>query len=360
VKSMGFEQRIAALRKAMYERQLDAVLVTGRTNVFYLSGFTGTSGDLFITSDDCYILTDFRYMEQVGQQAPIYNAIDIKEGIGKILTDLIQQYGIKSVGFEDRQVTFAVFNGMKEKIGGAPLVPMGSMISDLREVKLPEEQEILRKAAEIADMAFAHVKTVIRAGVSEIEVAAELEYCMRKAGASAPSFDIIVASGQRGAMPHGTATPKLIQSGELVTMDFGCIYEGYCSDITRTIAVGEVSPRQREVYNLVHFTQLKALGAVKAGVEAKEVDAMSRRILGQFGLDGFFGHGLGHGVGIDVHEQPTISTKSTAILKKGMVVTVEPGVYIPGELGVRIEDTVVITEDGIEILTKSPKELIII
>ena len=208
--------------------------------------------------------------------------------------------------------------------------------------------------------AFSHVKKHIKAGMSEIEVAAELEYYMRKAGASSTSFDTIVTSGTRGAMPHGTATSKLIQSGELITLDFGCVYGGYCSDITRTIAVGDVSSKQREIYNIVHFTQLKALGAVKMGIATKEIDALSRRILAQFGLDSFFGHGLGHGVGIDVHEQPTLNSKSATILKSGMVVTIEPGVYIPNEFGVRIEDTVVITSESIEILTKSPKELLII
>lgn len=352
--------RLIATRVAMAAKGLDAIIITSRTNVFYLSGFTGTSGDLIITLQKAYLLTDFRYIEQAQMQAPDFETVDIKNGFYAQIQLIINEQDINYLGFEDREVTYAVYKGMSENIKAGGLVPLGGLVSEQRRIKYPEEIELLKQAAAITDNAFAHIKTVIRPNITEQDISAEIEFFMRKAGATGTSFDIIVASGERSAMPHGTAGERVIQNGDFIVLDFGCVYKGYCSDITRTVAVGSVSDKQRQVYNIVHYTQLKALNAVKPGAVARDVDDLARRTLKGFDYDRYFGHSLGHGVGVEIHEFPTLSSKNDMGLQEGMVLTIEPGVYIPGEFGVRIEDTVMVTEDGYQVLTHSPKALVIL
>ncbi len=352
--------RLSLIRRKMADSNIDGLLVTSRENVYYLSGFSGTSGDLLITNDTAYILCDFRYTVQAAQQAPMYIRKDVKGGIYKLVNELISLHRISRIGIEDRAVSYAAYAGMKNSLKNTLVCGVGDMVSSMRMVKDETELANMRMAAKIADTAFAETVKLMKCGMTEIEVAAELEYRMRKNGSSAVSFDTIVASGENAAKPHGTASDKALEAGDFVVMDFGCIYNGYCSDMTRTVAVGEVSEEQRMVYNSVLYTQLKILNNIRPQIKCRDMDILARKVLDDFGFAEYFGHSLGHGVGIEIHEQPTLSSKSEILLQPGMVVTVEPGVYFDGKFGVRIEDTVIITENSIENLTNSTKELLII
>jgi Xaa-Pro aminopeptidase len=233
-------------------------------------------------------------------------------------------------------------------------------IEELRRVKSEDEIALIAKAEAISDEAFSHVIKLIKPGMTELEIAMELEFQMRRAGASGVSFDTIVASGKRSSMPHGVATDKKVEIGDFITMDYGCIYQGYCSDITRTIALGQVDEKQETVYNLVRKAQEEALAAIKAGVTGKEVHMAAQNVFQDAGYGAFFGHGLGHSVGLEIHEEPRFSPKAEDVMQENMVITVEPGLYLPNWGGVRIEDLVVIKKDGYINLTHSPKELIIL
>ncbi len=353
-------ERLENIRRAMTEAGLDGLLVTSRENVFYLSGFSGTNGDLFITHDAAYIMTDFRYLIQAAEEAPLYTLKDTKAGIYGLVNELIFAHRVMRLGIEDRLLSYAAYKGMKGSLNNTVIIGVGDLISSTRTVKDPDEFSALRTAARIADDAFSATVKLMKCGMTELEVAAEIEYQMRKKCSKGTSFDTIVASGVNSAKPHGTATSKTLDTGDLVVMDFGCIYNGYCSDMTRTVAMGEISGEQKAVYNAVLYTQLKALNFVKPGVACSDADEYARKILDNFGYGEFFGHSLGHGVGIEIHEEPALSSKSKKTLSSGMVFTVEPGVYIDNKFGVRIEDTVIITENSMEILTNSTKELIII
>jgi Xaa-Pro aminopeptidase len=234
------------------------------------------------------------------------------------------------------------------------------VVEKLRLLKSVEEIEKIRRAAEISDAAFDFIQQVIRPGVTELEISNELEHFMKRKGASRGAFSFIVASGHRGALPHGVASEKIIEKGDMVTLDFGAVYEGYCSDITRTLAVGEVNPKLIEIYNIVRNALQLTLKHLKVGMTGKEVDAIARDYIAEKGYGDYFGHGLGHGIGLNIHEDPFFSKNSEELLQTGMVVTIEPGIYIPELGGIRIEDDVLMKEDGIEILTHSPKELIIL
>jgi len=345
------------LIKELERLELDAILVSCMNNVMYLSGFKGTAGQLFITKEKGYLITDFRYLIQAREQAKDFEIIDIAEGEEKILTELCSKHNVKTLGFEGKHTTYTRFTRLAEIFKGKKLVSTENLTETLRMIKSPEETEILKKSCEIADNAFESVFPRIKAGMSELEVAAMLEFEMKKAGATGPSFETIVASGKRSAMPHGTASEKIIEQGDFVVLDFGCLYKGYCSDITRTVAIGDISDKKRDIYNKVLTVQEECLKLIKPGVEAKEVDLSARKMFKVWGIDKFFGHSLGHGVGLDIHELPNLSTSSPYILESGMVVTDEPGIYIENEFGVRIEDTVLVTPDGYERLTKSSKEL---
>lgn len=352
--------RLLFVRNAMANLALDALLVTSRESVYYLSGFSGSSGDLLITHDAAYIFCDFRYTAQAAQQAPFYLRKDINGSIYKNLNEVLFIHHVSRLGVEDRELSHAAYKGMQHSFKDISVIGIGDMLSSLRTVKDYTELENMRTAARIADEAFAETVKLMKPGMTEIEVAAELEYHMRKRGSSGTSFETIVASGVNSAKPHGTASSKVLEHRDLVVMDFGCIYNGYCSDMTRTVAVGEASAEQRAVYNSVLFTQLKVLSAIGPGMLCADMDKLARNVLDTLGYAQYFGHSLGHGVGINVHEQPTLSPKSTGKLVSGTVVTVEPGIYLDGNFGVRIEDTVIITDNSIENLTNSTKELVII
>ncbi len=270
---------------------------------------------------------------------------------------MVEELKIMKLAFEKNDLTYSEFEKYESELS-CSFIPKEGYTEKIRLLKTAEEITILQEAATIADEAFSYILTKIRPGVREIEIANELEFFMRSKGADSSSFDIIVASGYRSALPHGVASEKEIQNGELVTLDFGALYKGYCSDITRTVAVGKINDELKEIYQTVLDAQLKGVTDIKAGITAKEADALTRDHIKSKGYGDYFGHSTGHGLGLEVHEMPGLSYRSETILEPGMVVTVEPGIYVPGVGGCRIEDDIVITENGCNILTKSSKELI--
>lgn len=351
--------KIEKLRAAMEVQDLEAMLITSTYNRRYMSNFTGTSGVVLITLKEAYFITDFRYVEQAAAQCTGYTIIQQQRSIPEETAKLVQEQGIKKLGFEPEHMTYAAYQEYCAAVG-AELVPVSGVIEKLRLIKNASEIKILKEAAEIADAAFTHILQFIQPGKTELEVANELEFFMRKAGATSSSFDIIVASGVRSALPHGVATDKLIETGDMVTLDFGALYQGYVSDITRTIAVGEPDEKLKEIYYIVLEAQLRGCAGFKAGISGKEADAITRDYITEKGFGGYYGHSAGHGIGLEVHEGPAVSFRSDTVLEPGMVVTCEPGIYIPGLGGVRIEDDLLITKDGNERLTHSAKELIIL
>ena len=349
---MEIERRVARLRALMAEKVLDGVLVTKEESVHYFSGFRGDSTALLITPERLLLMTDNRYTEQAQLQAPSYDIVEQHEGLSKKIAEAAQELEILALGFEGGELTCDRYEQLKPMLGEISFDTSLSLDA-LRMVKDADEIAAIRRACAIADAAFAHIITVIRPGMTECEVAAEMEYFMQR-----PAFTTIVASGVRGSLPHGVASTKEIARGELVTMDFGAVYEGYCSDITRTICVGRADAHQRERYDAVLAAQERALAALHPGVTGIEADRVARDALAEKNLAQYFGHGLGHSLGLEIHEEPRLSKSCPVALQENMLITDEPGIYIPGWGGIRIEDTVLITHDGAEPLTHAPKEFI--
>lgn len=353
----NFELRLKNLLEKISAEEVDAVLINKTANLFYFSGFRGDSAVLLIGKNFCKLITDARYTEQASQQTKNFEIVKHTEGLFKKVEEEIKNCGIKKLGFEGKVLTFAEYSHLKENL---PEVELKSVVIDeLRQIKDAAEIELIKTACEIGDKAFAEILNFIEVGRTELSVATELEYLMKKFGAEKISFDTIVASGVRGSLPHGVASDKKISAGEFVTMDFGAIYGGYCSDMTRTIFVGKASERQAKLYNAVLSAQTYGLEVIKVGKGGKEIDAAVRTKLEQAGLGNYFTHSLGHSLGIEVHEEPRLSKLSTCeSLKENMLVTDEPGIYIENVGGIRIEDTVLVTKNGAEPLTHSPKNLI--
>ncbi|MBP2031464.1 Xaa-Pro aminopeptidase/Xaa-Pro dipeptidase [Clostridium algifaecis] len=354
-----FKYRIEKLRKCMQEKNLDGVLLIGDANRNYLSGFTGNESYSLITKKDAFFITDSRFTEQAEQQVKDYEVLEYSK-VGSFvdfLSNLVNKNSIKILGFEEDIVTYNLYSLYKSKLN-CQLVPMNGMVESIRIVKDEEELKLIRNSAEIADKAFSHMLQYIKAGMSEREIGIELEFYMKKLGASGLSFPSIVASGVRSSLPHGEATDKIVNKGEFLTMDFGCIYKEYCSDMTRTIVIGKPSDKMIEIYNIVLKAQKTALKEYKTGKSAAEVDSIARDYITKNGYGKYFGHSLGHGVGRQIHESPVIGYRNTNELKKNMVVTDEPGIYLPDFGGVRIEDLLVVKDNGGEVLSHSPKELI--
>lgn len=346
------------MRQKMREEKIDAYVVTRPENGRYLSGFSGGEAILFITAERALLLTDFRYLEQATREAPEFEIIKT----GQDHFDRLAEFGrqARRIGFEGDFVTYESYVKLTKIFPQTEFLSIPHLASHLRSVKEPQEIEALRQAVKIADAAFAQIIETLVIGQTEEQIGLELEYLMRRAGASKGSFDFIVASGVRSALPHGTASAKKIRSGEFLTLDFGAVYQGYCSDITRTVFLGEPEAKHREVYEIVLAAQKAGIAAVEPGRAGKEVDAAARKIIADAGYGDYFGHGLGHSVGLAVHEGPNLNTSEGRLLEPGMTITVEPGVYIPNWGGVRIEDIVLVTEDGCEVLTQATKEFMMI
>lgn len=354
------KKRIDGLRELLVENELEAMIVNNAANRRYLSGFTGTAGGVLVTREEALLLTDFRYTEQAKEQAPDLEVREFDDKLINLLAELIEEFKIEKLGFEARELTYNQYLKYKENLD-VELKGARNLVQKLRLVKDKAEIEKIKKAVKLADKAFSRTDEWLKPGVKEQEISLELEFFMKKEGASDKAFDFIVASGVRSSLPHGVASKKELKNGEFVKMDFGCVYEGYHSDITRTVVLGEEpTKKQREVYDLVLKAQEEALDFIEAGKTGKEVDKVARDVIKDAGYGDYFGHGLGHGVGLEIHEGPKLSWQDDTTLESGMVVSVEPGVYLPDWGGVRIEDLVVVKEDGCEILTSAPKELKII
>lgn len=338
-------------------KNIEAALIMGNVNRNYLSGFTGDESYTIITNDKAYFITDFRYLEQAKKEVKEYEIIEYKSSVEFFLADLVNSLKIKNLGFEEDILSFNVYSKLKSKLQ-CNLVPLEGIVEDLRTIKDKYEIEKIQKAASIADDAFKHILGYIKTGITEREIALELEFYMKKCGASALSFTTIAASGIRSSLPHGVATDKKVKNGEFLTLDFGCIYNGYCSDMTRTVVIGNPDKKMVQIYDIVLHAQEMALKAIEPGVSGFDVDKIARDYIKSSGYGDYFGHGLGHGVGMEIHEKPRLSPKFNMKLMPGMVVTDEPGIYIPDFGGVRIEDLVLITEDGYKLLSNSPKDLI--
>ncbi len=355
----GTARRLALLRQRM-AAGVPALLVTDGVNRRYLSGFTGSSGWLLVTAGEAWLITDFRYEEQAQAEAAgwtvvVYRAPDRLE---TALARLLGERRVTALGFDPDALTVSAHRALAEALPGVELRPAPRLVTALRAVKDEAELALIRRAMAQAEEAFARLLPEVRPGRSERELALELEFLMRRLGADGAAFDFIVASGPRSSLPHGQPTDRRLQAGDLVTFDFGARFAGYHSDITRTVVVGRADERQREVYEVVRAAQAAALAAVREGAKAEDVDRAARDVIAAAGYGERFGHSTGHGVGLEVHEYPTLAPRRDDLLVAGMVVTVEPGVYIPGWGGVRIEDTVVVTPSGCEVLCRTPKELL--
>ncbi len=352
--------RLEKLRTELETRHIDGILITNEYNRKYMTGFTGSTGVAIITKSVAKFITDFRYIEQATTQCQDFEIVQIEKiTYPEIVQRECEKLGVQRLAFEQDNLTYAAFQKYQEKMT-CELVPVSGVVESIRTVKTPEEITQIQTAADIADATFKHILEFIRPGVSEIEVANEMEFFMRKAGASGSSFGMIVASGWRSALPHGIASEKVIEKGDMLTLDFGALYHHYISDMTRTIAVGDPGEKLKEIYAIVLEAQIYGNEHIRPGITGKEADEMVRNIIATKGYGEYFGHSLGHGIGLEVHEGPALSSANETKLMPGHIVTNEPGIYIPELGGVRIEDDLVITEDGNYSLTISPKDLIIL
>ena len=354
---MNVKGRIERLRALLTEKVVDAVLVTKEENVHYFSGFRGDSTALLVTHERLLLVTDSRYTEQASAEAALYEIVEQRDGLYRKVAELAVEAGVVALGYEGAALVCDQYEKLKEMLGEISF-DTSLALDALRQVKDADEIALIRRACAIADEGFAHIIRYIQPGMTELEVAAELEHYMRTLGSERPAFQTIIASGVRGSLPHGVASDKVIARGELVTMDFGAVCAGYHSDITRTICVGRADARQREIYDAVLSAQMRALAALRPGVTGIEVDRIARDSLAEKNFEQYFGHGLGHSLGLEIHEEPRLSKAGKHIMQPNMLITDEPGVYIPGWGGIRIEDTVLITADGSEPLTRAPKEFI--
>ncbi len=344
------------IRKKFEKHGLDGILISNIDNVRYLSGFTGSEGSLLITRNGNFFLTDSRYMTQASEQTRGF-VVKKYEKREEAISNLASDLKINTLGFEPQYVTFEVYSKLLKELEGTDLTPIDEGLDSLRERKADSEIELIKEAIRIASESYLKLMKKIEIGVEEREIALEMEYLMRRMGAEKVSFDTIVASGKRSALPHGIATHKKIENGDLILIDYGAGYQGYYSDETQTVVVGKPTAKQEKIYEVVREAQEKAFEKIRPGVAVREVDSAARDHIKKAGFGEYFGHGTGHGVGLAVHESPRISPLGKGVLEEGMVFTVEPGIYIPDWGGVRLEDMVRVTSGGYEKLTTLPKNL---
>jgi len=349
------ENRIEKVLSLLSAMKIDACLLKGMDNIFYLTGFRGSEGTLFVTHGDVFLLTDFRYITYAHEVTKDIKVVEIREK-RNILRELCSQYGITKIGFDSFHTTFFVFKKWSEDLKDVEFIPLESVIEEIRKNKEPEEIDRIVKAIDTATNAFTDVFNTIHPGQTEKEIANNLDYAMRRHGAEGPSFPTIVASGPRAALPHAEPTDRKICNGEMVIIDFGAQVDGYCSDETCTISIGEVNGTMQDIYAIVHRAKQLALNKIRAGIPLKEVDMIVRGYINETGYGDFFRHGTGHGVGIAVHEAPAINSTGDGLLEEGMVITIEPGIYIPNLGGVRLEDMVLITANDPQVLTRIRKD----
>lgn len=355
--------RIERLNQRLKEEKLDAIFLLNDSNIRYISGFTGSDSYVIVAEGLNAFITDSRYTEQAEEECKAFEVIRHRKpalSLEETIQNLCTKQGIKRMAFEREHMNYGMYVQLVKALPEVELVANTELVERLRSIKDEVEIDCIRKAAEIADQAFTEILEYIKPGVTEKDVERELQYLIKKLGADDIGFPIIVASGKRSSLPHAIPADKSIEKGDFVTLDFGAMYRGYRSDMTRTVVVGEADDKQKEIYAIVKAAQAAASDAIKAGMSCKAIDACARDYITKAGYGEHFGHGLGHGVGLDIHEEPYFSVNSESTLDAGNIMTVEPGIYLPNWGGVRIEDTVVVGENGIEVLTKSSKELIVI
>ncbi len=347
--------RLEGLRGSLADQYLDAILISQPENRRYLSGFTGSAGWLLITSDRQVLVTDFRYYEQAAVEAATFELAKITSRFPKVLPELMADFDINRLGFESQHVCVDDLHTWSEAVADVEWVPVKDVVERLRAVKDEGEIEALRRSAAVTDAAFCHLLDVIEPGMTERQAAWEIESHMRTHGATKVAFDLVVAAGPNGARPHARPRDHAIEPGEPIVIDIGCTLDGYCSDMTRTFCLGKPSPEYLSVWETVLEAQEAAETGIHAGMSAVEADALARAPISEAGHADHFGHGLGHGVGLAVHEAPWASRFSEDMLEAGMSLTIEPGIYLPGNFGVRIEDLVIVRQKNIEILSTAPK-----
>jgi Xaa-Pro aminopeptidase len=360
--------RLEKIRQVLADRKLDLLLVSQPENRRYLSGFTGSAGTLLITPRRAILATDFRYYEQVARQAPDWELARIKTTLDDLLPDLLDDLlpdrldsqAVQRLGFESQHVSVDQFRRWNRSRGGVEWVRLKDAVEQIRAVKEEAEIEALRRSVALTDAAFEHLLGVIEPGMTERQAAWQIESYMRTHGASKVAFEPIVAAGPNGALPHARPGDRAIGEGEPIVIDVGCVVDGYCSDMTRTICLGKPPDHYLEVWNIVLRAHNAAKEAIRACVAGDAVDAAARDVIEEAGYGEQFGHGLGHGVGLVVHEKPRAGRTSEDVLESNMILTVEPGIYLPGEFGVRLEDMVVVRDDGIEALTGTAKEPVVV
>jgi len=355
------QERLNVFRTDLAEANLDAMLIVNQANIRYLSNYTGDEAFLFISRGRSILITDFRYMEQAAQECPDYQIILHRHPappLTTIVNNLCVEQCVKRLAFERDHISYALYDELhNDVIDAVELEPFSGMTERQRYIKTPYEIEMLRHACAATDKTFAAVCEYIRPGVSEKDVARELIYAILNQGCDS-SFPVIVASGVNGSLPHAIPTDKLLAKNEFITMDFGCKYNGYHADMTRTVFIGKADEKQRKIYDIVLEAKGRAESLIKDGVSARTVDTAARDFIAEQGYGGYFGHGLGHGVGLEIHEKPILNPSSQHVLKRGCLHTVEPGIYLPGWGGVRVEDTVLVTKTGHENLFTATRELI--
>lgn len=351
--------RVQRLLRILKEERADGLLITDLATIRYLSGFTGSEASVLITTEAFFILVDSRYTSQAKREASHFITVKIVKRAEETAR-LIRRLKLDRVGFDATALSVASHGELEAQLRGVGLVAVKDSFSKLRTRKDCSEIALIRRAIAIATAGFREIVPLVRTGITEKEIAAELEIAHRRAGADKVPFDTIVASGPRSALPHGVASNKKIRPGELVTIDFGIQYQGYCTDETCTVVNGTPTQKQREVFAVVKAAHDRAIEKIKPGVPTKKVDAAARDYIAKKGFGKYFGHGTGHGVGLSVHEEPRLSPLSDETLKEGMVVTVEPGIYLPRWGGVRLEDMVLVTRGGCEVLTSLEKTLRIV
>jgi len=352
-------ERLEKLRRLLVEKDMEALFVSQPDNRRYLSGFDGSAGLLLITQNENILVTDSRYTDQAKRQAPDYEILETKGQLGGWLPALADRLGLKELHFEAEHITFAAVQNMGQSLAKSAsrpkLTPSDGLVESLRAVKEPDEIELITRATQTSDAAFEHILEVIKAGMSEEEVAWELERFLRERGSQPLPFAVIVASGPNAALPHARPTNRLIGPGEPVVIDFGARVDGYSSDISRTLCLGPADETYKKVYGTVLAAQLAAINRIKAGMSGQQADAVAREVIKKAGYGENFGHGLGHGLGLAIHEEPRLGPGAETVLADGMVFTIEPGIYLPGWGGVRIEDTVVMECGRIRALSQAGK-----
>lgn len=350
-------KRVRRVRQLIDESEADSLLVIGRDNVRYLSGFTGSAGVLLIGASEALLLTDSRYQAQARSEADDFEVVTVEKSWMEQLAELLRTRPYRVLGFEDGQVTYRQFLRLQELLTMVELQPLKDLVEGMRAVKDADEIRAIRRAVGLVDRAFAEILDYIQVGRTEHEIALELEFYLRNRGGERMAFEVILASGARSARPHSRPSGKVLESGDLVLLDYGVVCDGYCSDFSRTMLAGTAPESwQEEIYQVVLAAQAAGIETIRAGVAAADVDARVRAVIEGYGYGEYFGHGTGHGLGLQVHESPRLGRFSEETLQAGMVVTVEPGIYLPDRGGVRIEDVVVVRETGAEILTEAPKD----